>query len=310
MALEIWLLRHGQTTGNVKRIIQGWTIGELTDKGHRQAILTGVKLRGVHFDEIHVSSSFRAKQTANGVCMFRENKDVMINDLLREKSGGDWDGKPLTTYDDAIEESGTPRRIFAAPNGECQLDVYNRAKEYVRSILEETKTDAVDILEDVRTQVGAGKEVTSDPHENELKATPELDQTTWHTIQEQQADLKKIDEETGTILKEKCEPWEIQHPHFKRILIVTHGGYIAEFENVMKEMNGEEMTKASHPYNTSAYVFGIIPNPDAENEEDAMKRYKTERLLINHKFDDEWKITPPEKKKTGPKKPAANWTGL
>lgn len=310
MALEIWLLRHGQTTGNVKRIIQGWTVGELTDKGHRQAILTGVKLRGVHFDEIHCSSSFRAKQTANGVCMFRENKDVMLNDLLREKSGGEWDGRPLTDYDDAIEESGTPRRVFAAPGGESPVDVYNRAKQYVRSLLEETKTDTVDILEDIRTSKGAGKEETDCPHENEKKAVPELDEKTWHTIQEEQGDLTKLDEETATIMKEKCEPWELEHPHFKRVLIVTHGGYIAEFENIMKEMNGDVLTKSSHPGNVSAYVFGVVPNPDAENEEDLMKRYRTERILINHKFSDDWGITPPEKKKSGPKKPAANWTGL
>ena len=39
--------------------MQGHSFGDLTDLGQKQALLAGIKLKGVKFDEIIVSSLFR-----------------------------------------------------------------------------------------------------------------------------------------------------------------------------------------------------------------------------------------------------------
>ena len=48
-----------------------------------------------------------------------------------------------------------------------------------------------------------------------------------------------------SILK-NLKKWESNHEGFKRILVVTHGGYINEFYNVMKRMNGEKISNANN----------------------------------------------------------------
>ena len=36
--LQIWVTRHGQTEGNIQKIVQGHTDGKLTQKGKEQVI--------------------------------------------------------------------------------------------------------------------------------------------------------------------------------------------------------------------------------------------------------------------------------
>jgi len=52
----------------------------------------------VHFDQIVSSSSFWTKQTTFGVCWFRENKQVYLEDWVWEKGGGILDGHLLTEF--------------------------------------------------------------------------------------------------------------------------------------------------------------------------------------------------------------------
>lgn len=47
--MEFWIVRHGQTVGNVNHEIQGQMEGELTAIGIKQAQLTGKALRKVEF---------------------------------------------------------------------------------------------------------------------------------------------------------------------------------------------------------------------------------------------------------------------
>jgi len=96
--MEIWLVRHGQTFGNKKMIIQGHSGGELTKLGEQQALLNQKKLKNVHFDDIYVSDSFRTRQTANIILQNTNYTNVHLTPLLREKGGGILEGMPLATF--------------------------------------------------------------------------------------------------------------------------------------------------------------------------------------------------------------------
>ena len=100
MALEIYLIRHGESEVNVdfKHIISGrsnWT--ELTNNGIVQARTLGNRLRkeGLEFDVIYTSPAIRTQQTAR-YCL--EVMDKSIHDVnleydIIELTHGDWEGK-------------------------------------------------------------------------------------------------------------------------------------------------------------------------------------------------------------------------
>lgn len=71
-------------------------------------------------------------------------------------------------------------------------------------------------------------------------------------------DLEKLkhNQETKKILS-NLKPWEDEHKGFKRILVITHGGYIMEFYNAMKEINGQNLSNANNAKNCALYIFGI-----------------------------------------------------
>lgn len=65
MNKDLYLVRHGQTIFNLKRIIQGWSDSPLTQLGCEQAARAGMFLRarGVEPDRAYTSTLHRTEQT-------------------------------------------------------------------------------------------------------------------------------------------------------------------------------------------------------------------------------------------------------
>ena len=71
LALEVYLLRHGETSWNRAKVLQGTTpYTDLTDKGVAMAEATGVGLKaaGIAFDRVYASPLRRTVHTAELVC--------------------------------------------------------------------------------------------------------------------------------------------------------------------------------------------------------------------------------------------------
>ena len=60
----IYIIRHGETALNVRRVKQGWLDEPLNESGRHLAVLTGQALKGVRFDECVSSPLVRARETA------------------------------------------------------------------------------------------------------------------------------------------------------------------------------------------------------------------------------------------------------
>jgi probable phosphoglycerate mutase len=101
--MEIWLVRHGETFGNQKMIIQGHSGGKLTKLGEQQALLNQKKLKNIDFDDVYVSDSFRTRQTASVILQNTKHKNVYLTPLLREKGGGILEGQPLSAFKNAAK---------------------------------------------------------------------------------------------------------------------------------------------------------------------------------------------------------------
>ena len=73
MNKDLYLVRHGQTIFNLKRIIQGWSDSPLTQLGCDQAARAGMFLRarGIGPDHAYTSTLHRTEQTSRSTAKSR-----------------------------------------------------------------------------------------------------------------------------------------------------------------------------------------------------------------------------------------------
>lgn len=98
----IYLVRHGETIANVKKILNGHQDYPLTNEGEKQARDLARKLNHLHFDAIFASDLGRAKRTAELITL-KKKITVQTTKLLRERSFGRHEGKPWEYQDEELK---------------------------------------------------------------------------------------------------------------------------------------------------------------------------------------------------------------
>ncbi|MEN8164919.1 MAG: histidine phosphatase family protein [Acidobacteriota bacterium] len=111
--LELWLVRHGETTRSVAREIAGWSDPPLTARGRGQASALRPKLEGEVFDGVWSSDLRRAKTTASLAW-----GDCASDPRLREFNFGEMEEAPFETIDPELATRAMRFRDFQAPGGE------------------------------------------------------------------------------------------------------------------------------------------------------------------------------------------------
>ena len=102
--LELYIIRHGQTFGNLGKSTEGVSFADihdpvLTPKGQRQAQLLGERFRNYPFDAIYASGLRRAMHTATFVAENQPEKGcqtIVLHPLLSENGGKEEDYTGLT----------------------------------------------------------------------------------------------------------------------------------------------------------------------------------------------------------------------
>jgi probable phosphoglycerate mutase len=128
--LELWLVRHGESTFNAEGRYAGWSDPPLTPAGEAMARDLFPRLAGVQFDGIWRSDRTRAKETARLAGFEQVPADVR----LREIHFGDLEGR---TFLEMGEEWRARLRSFAdfsAPGGESTPDVQRRAEDFLAGL--------------------------------------------------------------------------------------------------------------------------------------------------------------------------------
>ena len=87
----IYIVRHGETTWNVKRKMQGHKDSPLTKKGIEQAKDIKKELDNIHFYRVFSSDLLRAKKTAEIIAL-EKKLAVTTTKALRERSFGKYEG--------------------------------------------------------------------------------------------------------------------------------------------------------------------------------------------------------------------------
>ncbi len=128
--LRVYLARHGQTDGNLKRIAQGWTDTPLNATGREHAAMLAERLRGVALDAIYSSTLSRSRQTAEAVAAGRS---LTVQSLagLREIGLGRFENVAL---DDPIMKTRPPADKRGPEDGESGTQIEARVGEAVAAI--------------------------------------------------------------------------------------------------------------------------------------------------------------------------------
>lgn len=87
---EIYLVRHGQSQGNLQNLFIGHSDPDLTEFGYQQAEIVADFLDNIHIDGIYTSDLSRAYHTAE-VTAKRKGLPVHCREDLRELYAGKWE---------------------------------------------------------------------------------------------------------------------------------------------------------------------------------------------------------------------------
>jgi len=99
-AFLLTLVRHGETSENMLKIMQGHRNTCLSEKGIRQAELVAERLKHEHFTHVYTSDLMRAKQTCQIIMAGNTASSVSIveDQRLRERNVGQMEGKSTTEW--------------------------------------------------------------------------------------------------------------------------------------------------------------------------------------------------------------------
>lgn len=149
MKTTIYLIRHGQSVGNLKDQFMGHTDTPLTDLGLRQAEMAAAYLKNIHLDAIYSSDLQRAYNTACATAKLK-NMPVIKTEKMREIYGGQWETVKFPELHDRFpEDFGTWHNDFRncrCTGGESVLEMQARIVAEVRRIAEENPGKAVAIF--------------------------------------------------------------------------------------------------------------------------------------------------------------------
>lgn len=117
--MKLYIVRHGQTDGNVNKIMDGIRDIDLNETGKEQARITAELLRNTKFDLIICSPLSRTRHTMEIINI--NNYPVIYDDRIKERDCGEFTGKKFDSlnrdlywnyYDETIYEKAENIDIF------------------------------------------------------------------------------------------------------------------------------------------------------------------------------------------------------
>lgn len=150
--MNIYLVRHGETPWNKKRLVQGQRDIPLNDYGRDLAKKTAEGMKDISFDAVFSSPLSRAFETAQIITEGR-NLPVVTDDLLKEIHFGKGEGASIT---EGLKKEGSfislffehPDRYVPPAEGETLISVQKRGLEFMKERIKplEGKKDSVLIV--------------------------------------------------------------------------------------------------------------------------------------------------------------------
>ena len=132
----IYVVRHGQTDWNKRKVMQGQTDIPLNEEGKRQALALGKKLQTIKFDITYCSPLKRAVETFQNLSV--KSDRIVFDDRLKERNYGEFENRPKNSFDYNEFWSYTLNKKYA--KAEACKEFFKR----IFNFLEEIKDDYKD----------------------------------------------------------------------------------------------------------------------------------------------------------------------
>ncbi|WP_027624237.1 alpha-ribazole phosphatase [Clostridium lundense] len=136
--MNIYLLRHGQTESNSKRVYYGKLDVELNDEGKTQCEAAGKRLKNISFNKVYTSGMKRAIQTAE-IALYGKKVELIKDERINEMNLGDFEGKNYeeneSQYPEEWKKWTEDWKGYAPPKGESYIEFYNRVKNFIEDII-------------------------------------------------------------------------------------------------------------------------------------------------------------------------------
>lgn len=130
--MKITVVRHGQTTGNLSKIVESRIGGKLTEKGVEQANQTGERLKHETFDVIYSSDMQRCVDTTHIIMKYLPDVQLILRDDIRELSKGSFDGGLWSDLPDYIHTDTYITEKIGG--GESWMAMEHRVRNFLREI--------------------------------------------------------------------------------------------------------------------------------------------------------------------------------
>lgn len=145
--MNIYLVRHGETYENSKKLYYGKIDAMLNENGKDEMSKARKYLSEIKFDKVYVSERKRTKESAK--IIVNNNVNFIVDERINELNFGEFEGKSyeelLEQYPDECKEWRKDWKNFTPSNGESYKMMYNRVREFIYDI-EKEKGDNILIV--------------------------------------------------------------------------------------------------------------------------------------------------------------------
>lgn len=141
------IVRHGESYGNLLRIMAGHTDLDLTERGYKQAEATFRALSRDKIDAVYSSDLKRAKETARPHAESR-GLPLILDIGLREINLGDYEGHKIAEIEEKVDPSfgvywGDGFGTYTFPGGETPIEAGERFYKTLEKIAQNHKGQTV-----------------------------------------------------------------------------------------------------------------------------------------------------------------------
>ncbi len=133
MAMRLFMVRHGESENNLKKMFTGWVDSPLTEKGYKDAESIRPFMNKFKFDKVYSSDLCRAVETAKTVL---PDQEPIETPLLREYNVGSLGNQSWEDQPDRTEEirAAIKAKDYTPFGGENVDIVMKRLREFLKSL--------------------------------------------------------------------------------------------------------------------------------------------------------------------------------
>lgn len=148
--MRLYIIRHGQTSWNTRKRLQGQRDIMLNENGIKIAEETAKGMKDIDIDLVISSPLLRAKETA-GILMSQRELPMITDRRLTEMSFGEWEGESMIDSTVITQEFrdkfiADPMHCMCPPGGESFEKVLERTADFYHWLIANKAYENANIL--------------------------------------------------------------------------------------------------------------------------------------------------------------------